>query len=225
MNDLCTRLGNYLHDALGIAVTAAPWENERRVPLFLQDRYRFFKAQVLDLPCLFMADRNEREEPPATIRKHIDQVRDKWNEPVVYVRERITSYNRKRLIGHKVPFIVPGTQMYLPMLGIDLREHFRRLRPEKSGLGPASQAVLIHALLQSAEDLSPTVLAAKLGYSVMTMSRALDELVAAELGVATGAGRERRLHLIESRRKTWEKAQPLLRDPVLKRHVMKPVPE
>ena len=38
----------------------------------------------------------------------------------------MASYERKRLIEQKVPSIVPGNQLYLPDLGLDLREYFRR---------------------------------------------------------------------------------------------------
>ena len=224
MPDMRIQLEHYLYDALGVEVAVIPWKSEGRVPLFLEDRYRFFKAELLSMRCLFMADKHEQEESPAAIRKHFDQVRGKWDDPVVYVRERITGYNRKRLIEHKVPFIVPRNQMYLPMLGIDLREHFRKLRQDKSALGPATQAVLIHALQRSPEDLGPTALAEKLGYSVMTMSRALDELEAAGLGQSTAAGRERRLRLAVPNREVWEKAQPLLRNPVVKRYAIRLAP-
>jgi DNA-binding MarR family transcriptional regulator len=171
-----------------------------------------------------MVDAYAEEESPAAIRKHVEQVRTKWGGPVTYVRDRVTAYNRKRLIEHKVPFIVPGTQMYLPMLGIDLREHFRKLRQDKNELGPAAQAVLIHALLRDTGELWPTALAEKLGYSVMAMSRALDELCAAGLGQTTANGRERRLRLGAPKREVWEKARPLLRSPVVMRHVIRLAP-
>ena len=221
MRDTYNKLERYLDDALGIRVALVPWKTEGRMPLFLQDRYRFFRAEALNQRCLFMVDEHAEDESPAAIRKHAEQVREKWDGPVVYVRDRIIAYNRKRLIEHKVPFIVPGTQMYLPMLGIDLREHFRKLRPDNSGIRPAAQAVLIHALLRDAENLGPTVLAEKLGYSIMAMSRALDELEAAELGRTTANGRERRLRLAGPAREVWEKAQPLLRSPVVKRHMIR----
>jgi DNA-binding MarR family transcriptional regulator len=222
MLDLRAKLGQYLHDDLGIETTVADWEMGNRVPLFLRDRYRFFQIEIMSLRCLFMADRLEKEESPATIRKHVDQVQSKWTGHVVYMRERITAYNRKRLIEHKLPFIVPGNQMYLPMLGIDLREYFKKLRRNREGgLGPAAQAVLIHALLQDDAALGPTVLGRRLGYSVMTMSRALDELEAVGLGESTVAGRERHLRLVKSKRVVWDEAQPFLRTPVVKRFAIR----
>ena len=55
-------------------------------------------AQVLDALPDALKDQPWARAPSAAIRKHIDQVQAKWNETVVYVRERITAYNRKRLV-------------------------------------------------------------------------------------------------------------------------------
>ncbi len=45
-------------------------------------------------------------------------------------------------IAQKVPFIVPGNQLYLPDLGLDLREYFRQRmtfwNTNQSNLRPAS---------------------------------------------------------------------------------------
>lgn len=222
---LVTDVEKYLRDALGDTPTITPWKEERHLALFLRDRYRFFEARILGKPCLLMTHKEDQEESPATIRKHIDQVKTKWSGPVVYVRERITAYNRKRLVEQKLPFVVPGNQMYLPMVGVDFREHFRKPRPATGLLRPSSQVVLIHALLRDSEDLSPTALGAKLGYSAMAMSHALDELEAAGIGTssATGRGRDRRLRLNGSKQDVWKKAEPLLRSPIKSRHPM-PIP-
>jgi hypothetical protein len=122
------------------------------------------------------------------------------------------------LIEQKVPFIVPGNQMYLPMLAIDLREHFRRIREEAPTFSPSTQVVVLHAMLRDAgQVLIPSEMAPLLGYSAMTMTRAFDELETAKLAEVTVRGRERCLRFIGDRREIWEKAQPFLRNPVSKR--------
>jgi hypothetical protein len=141
-------------------------------------------------------------------------------EPI-YVRRQITPYNRKRLIEHQVPVIVPGHQLYLPMLAIDLREHFRRARAEPPVLSPATQALFLHALLRDSDnELGPADMAKRLGYSAMTMTRAFDELEAAQLGTVTTRGRERALGLAGDRRDLWTRALPLLRTPVAERRFL-----
>lgn len=220
MRDICNKLEVYFNDVLGIRIALSPWKTGRRIPLFLEDRYRFFEAEILGQRCLFMIDIYASSESPATIRKHFEQTRGRWDGQVVYVRERIVAYNRKRLIEYKVPFVIPRTQMYLPMFGVDLREHFKKNRQAKKMFSPATQVVLIYALLRDAENINPTRLAKELGYSVMAMSRALDDLELAGLGQTVIDGRQRRLRLKGSKCEVWGKAQPLLRSPVVKRYAI-----
>jgi hypothetical protein len=108
--------------------------------------------------------------------------------------------------------------MYLPMLAIDLREHFRRIREEAPTFSPSTQVVVLHAMLREAgRVLIPAEMAPLLGYSAMTMTRAFDELETARLAEVTVRGRERCLRFHGDRREIWEKAQPFLRSPVNKR--------
>ena len=217
-------LERYLHDALGVSVKATPWTGADRLPHFLKERYRFAQAELLGLHVLLVIDTNPEEQSPATVRKHIDMLRTKQHADLIfiYVRAQVTAYNRKRLLEQKVPFIIPGNQMYLPMLGIDLREHFRRLREEIPTFSPSTQVVVLNTLLRDAgQVLIPTEMAPRLGYSAMTMTRAFDELETASLAEVTVRGRERCLRFKGGRKEIWEKAQPFLRSPVNKRLIIR----
>jgi hypothetical protein len=212
------QLERYLRDALGNDATAAPWPYADRLPHFLKERYAFARVRILGTPCLLVIDLNRAEESPAVVRKHLDIIRAKEEDEIIYVRPQVTAYNRKRLIEQKVPFIVPGNQMYLPMLAVDLREYFRRTRSVLSAFSPATQAVVIYALLNDVKkELTPLEMARRLGYAPMTMTRAFDELETANLGVATVRGRERCLRFPDTRKETWATAQPFLRSPMNKR--------
>ena len=211
-------LERYVHDALGVSVKPTPWSGTDRLPHFLKEKYQFAQAELLGLQVLLVIDINPEEQSPATVRKHMDVLRTKQHPDLIYVRTQVTAYNRKRLLEHKVPFIVPGNQMYLPMLAIDLREHFRRIREESPTFSPSTQVVVLHALLRDAgQVLIPTELAPRLGYSAMTMTRAFDELETAKLAEVTVRGRERCLRFVGGRKELWEKALPFLRSPVSKR--------
>jgi hypothetical protein len=212
------QLEKYLRDALGIDVIAAPSPYADRLPHFLKERYAYARVRMLETPCLLVIDSNHAEESPAAVRKHLDLLRANYEGEVVYVRPQVTAYNRKRLIGQKVPFIVPGNQMYLPMLAVDLREHFRRTRSTLPAFSPATQALVIYALLNDVkQELTPLEMARRLGYTPMTMTRVFDELETASLGIATARGRERCFRFPDARKETWAKAQPFLRSPMNKR--------
>ena len=211
-------LERYLHEALGIAVKTKPWSGADRLPHVLKERYRFAQAELLGLHALLVIDSNPDDQSPATVRKHMDMLQTKQPADLIYVRTQVTAYNRKRLIEQKVPFIVPGNQMYLPMLAIDLREHFRRIREEVPSFSPSTQVVVLYVLHRDAgQVLIPTEMAPLLGYSTMTMTRAFDELETAGLAEVTVRGRERCLRFNGSRKEIWDKAQPFLRSPVNKR--------
>ncbi len=215
------KVERYLEDTLGLAVRFHPWVPEERLPIFLRDNYHFYAGELLHSHCLLMIDQSSQEVSPSTIRKHLNWVIDKWPLPVVYVRDRLPSYQRRRLIEQRVPFLIPGNQMYLPMLGIDLREHFRSERPTQTNVMPATQAVILHLLNnRDRHPQNPAELAERLGYTRMTMSRVLDELEAEQLCEVTKEGRERWLRLKESPRELWSTALPMMRSPVQHRYYM-----
>ena len=81
-------------------------------------------------------------------------------------------------------------------------------------ISPATQAVLIHSLNGGVrQPVTPKELAKQLGYTAMTMSRALDEIEGNQLGTIKREGHERLL-LPEINRVLWTRVQPFLKNPV-----------
>lgn len=208
----------YFLDVLETRITPRPWKGRRELPFFLLDFYNFYETSLLEKPCLLMVAKEGVSPTPATVRKHLKQVQEKWVDFCIYVQMVISTYNRKRLVEHHVPFLVPGNQMYLPDLGIDFREHFRKLRKDKiESFSPATQAVVIYALLQETnERYLPSQLAKWLGYSLMTMTRAFDELMTAGIGEELREGRKRWWRFKGNKHELWEQALPMMRNPVKK---------
>ncbi len=149
----------------------------------------------------------------------MEQVEKIWEGSIIiYVQSVLSSFNRKRLIEQHIPFIIPGNQMYLPHFGIDLREHFRKIHTKKQkSFSPGTQTAVIYALLRKTDEkLTPSELADRLGYTLMTMTRALDELQAAGIGEFFREGRER-YWIFSNKRSLWDQAKPFLRSPIKKR--------
>ncbi len=216
--DIVPDLENYIHEVLGVTVNLRPLPGIERLPFFLRDSYAFYRIDLLQKSYVVIALRDDTEPTPAIIRNHMDQVQNILAEQCIYVQATISPHNRKRLIGQRAPFIVPGTQMYLPDLGLDLREHFRRKPQVVKELSPATQAVIIHALMnRHSGRIRPAELARAFKYSAMTMTRVLNEIESTGLADVHRVGRQRWLHFNEDRRRLWEKARPLMRDPVKKR--------
>ncbi len=231
MKSLLLDFERHLKENLDITAATKKWEGVDSLPFFLRDSYTFYEVSLLNTPCLLMVARDNHEQTPAIIRKQMLQVQAKWVGEVIYLCSSVSAYNRKRLIEQKVPFVVPGNQMYLPMLGIDLREHFRQIRSAAPGkLSPSTQAVVLHALLHGpGKDYTPSRLA-KLypnldkskWYTVMTLTRAFDELESLGLAEVLIEGRERVLRFSEGKKALWERSREFMRSPVKKRTIIRP---
>jgi len=218
MKNLIYQLEDYIWDNVGIRVSPIKWEKSRELPQYLRALYRFYTMDLLGTECLLIVDTEEEEQSPADVRKHVNQLQDRGQFEVVYVRNAITSYNRKRLIEHKIPFIVPGNQMYLPMLMIDLRKHLKQIRLKKQVFSPSTQTLILYVLwAKKTETLTPAETADRLRYSAMTMTRAFDELEYADVGKYFTQWKERHLKFPETGRSLWEKVLPYLVNPVRKR--------
>jgi len=215
-------LHDYLNETLGISVTPKPLASASRLPFFLQNSYLLFEVKILETTCILALDQSEQEQSPAVIRKHMDQIRTKYEKEIVYVRSQVSAYNRKRLIENKVSFIIPGNQMFLKDLGIDLREHFKTRRIQPVSLAPSTQVVVIYLSIKNEGTVvTPAEIAKHLGYSAMSMTRAFDELEALGIGEFSNQGRERRLQFMGEKLSIWKKVLPFLQSPVKKRFYIK----
>jgi DNA-binding MarR family transcriptional regulator len=146
----------------------------------------------------------------------MDLLRAAMGTDVALVLPRIPTHVRNRLVQRGVPFIVPGRQMFLPFLAIDLRERDHRpFRGQREALTAAAQAVLLgHLLGKSMQDRPLGELAVMLGYSPMTLSKVADELEAKGLCEVVREGKTRRLGFLDAGRTLWERALPILANPV-----------
>src|ERR1017187_3007504 len=208
----------YLRETLGFTLKVRPWPGAGKLPYFLQDGFEVRELELMDRPILLAINKQPNKPSLANVRSQMDKLRQFAGVPVLYVTGALASYERKRLVEQRVPFIVPGNQLYLPDLGIDLREYFRQCREtaDKS-LSPATQALLISALLKPWKaEVHPAELGERLSYTTMTLSRAVKELEHAGLASVVDVGRKRRLHFDDNTQAIWRRALPMLRDPVKK---------
>lgn len=213
-----TLLEHYLSEILGIEIAIHLWKEQNKLPFFLTATYDFNEMFLLGHPCLVMGVKNDAEVTPAEVRKHQELVQKQWKGLCIYVPTDISAYNRKRLMEHQTPFIVPGNQLYLPDLGMDLREHYKKKRSHTiQHFSPATQVVVIHALLCGIQaHFTPSELAKALGYTLMTMSRAFNELETAHIGEIQRKGKERWWQFAGEKRDLWDQSKPFMKTPIKK---------
>jgi len=225
--DHLSKLKAYLYDVLGVSVCAAVWKEADKMPLFLRGQYHFYKIDIMAKPYLLMVVDDEEELTPATVLKQWKAVADYWPKgEIIYVTKVCTAYNRKRLIEYKVPFIVPGNQMYLPMVGIDLRENFKKAHePKTEQLKPITQLLILMVLKD--EELnarSPSEYAKLLDCSAMSMTRAVRELESLDLAKVNKTGRMQQVFFHALGKKLWLSVRKKMSNPIRKHIWIKATP-
>jgi len=197
---------------------------EKRLSLSLRGRYSLQSVRLFGHELVLAVESTEVEPAtPAAYATHLAAIATLVQAPVVLVLTGINSTIRARLIGARVPFIVPGNQLFLPMLLVDLRERMTRSPPTReNALGSIAQLVILaHLQRQRMDALSLADAANVLGYSPMMLTKAKDELVAAGLCTVRAEGRSLRLAFVAQGRELWETSLPRLSSPVVRAHLVR----
>lgn len=216
-----TKLNAYLDQAVGLKIDLASISLSK-IPFFLRGRYDLAEGELYGRRYVFFSPRSDFDDwTPSMIQSDREQLTAILQHPAIFVFEYIRPNHRQRLIQRRIPFISPGTQMYLPELLIDLREHFARQRSKPvKALSPSAQHLFLMALEQRQGHFNNAQeLAKRLKYSAMTIGRAMDELASLELAHIVRKGRTKSLTFGPKNEaldwlSLWQHALPYLRSPV-----------
>lgn len=210
----------YLHETFGLSARLEACSVEG-LPYFIMDHYAFWRADLFGGERLLMALRPETEFSIEEIGRHVDIVRARADgRQAILLFEHLSAARRRALLSHRMAFLVPMAQLFVPEALLDLRERTPRpaaRAPER--LSPTAQQVILGALLEPmacGQAANATALARRYGVAVMSMSRAFDELTASHLAEDRRDGRQRSLRFHAAGRELWDRAAPRLQSPVLK---------
>jgi DNA-binding MarR family transcriptional regulator len=221
----------YAMETFGLALNLEP-AHTSALPFYLVDRYSLWLGDLLGRQCAFMAPRPaEINEGWGELPRHRDTVRFQLKaDLVILLFDSLPSRRRKKLIAERIAFMVPGAQLFIPEMLLELREG----RPPKAPMlqapqtfAPTTQLLAIAALINwPVAEANATTLARRFGVAAMSMVRAFDELQAAGVADTSQIGRERTLRLKAKGRELWGQVEAHLQSPVRKvRRVVIPYPE
>lgn len=210
----------YLRETLHTPVRFERWRGEAALPAYLKGQYDFFDGTVGSVHILFL--QGVEEPVPSAAKKHERALQRHWAGPVAFTFERIAPRTRQRLVSEGLSFVVPDNQVYLPALGVNLRERYQTRVQTTDRLRPSAQVLFLHVLAnRSPASGTPSGLARRLGYTAMAMGQALNQLEDARLVNVHKEGRERLFELAGEPADLWLQAQPLLASPISrKRYVV-----
>lgn len=218
MKKLADQFARYVSETTGQPVDckAVP----EALPQYLAQAFELVAVKVAGRRFLGIFLEDARDFRPAAFEKQLPRLAAAGGSenPDGYclVAASLPAYVRARLVERQIPFVVPGRQIHWPQLGLAYRERGANNTAAPAGrTGPVTQSILLLALNDILEPpVTPKLLAATLGVSAMSTTRALDEIEANGLGRIVRRGRERLLDFPQGRALLWKAAAPLMRNPV-----------
>jgi len=222
------KLKNYINKVLGIDLKIQKTSSHETasMPLYVRNMFDIYRTYLLNKEVILVYAKDLNTETKQ-IEKQGRNLFTFFNTPIIMVLEDISSITRRRLINKRINFIVPGKQMFLPELLIDLKETYKVSYKSENHLLPSAQVVLIYNLLnrnEPIENYSLKELAQKFDYTRMAVTKAANNLHNHKICNIKGT-KEKYLYFNKDKRELWNEAQNLLVNPVNKRVFVDELPE
>lgn len=187
-------IGQYLKDNIDEELTIKPWSQKKILPVFIRENYSFYEMTILGTQCILLEVIDEMPNIDQ-LKKHITQINNLTGLQVVLFYKEITWYRRKSLIENRVAFVIEDGQMYLPFLGLHLKNAQKDNNAAMKRFTTPAQVAYLHFLYHKDEVVTTTEFSQKMGISMMTASRALNNLYRAnllsyEIGGMTGRSKK-----------------------------------
>ncbi|WP_319231075.1 hypothetical protein [Draconibacterium orientale] len=208
-------LRKYIKEVLDetVIVNRLPENELEKLPMYLGQMYQIYTTRLFDTELVLAHPVNPDTISIAQTEKQLGNLKTILNKKVVLILDHMVAYNRIRLIKKKVNFIIPGKQLFLPELLVDLKEEKRTNLPvmEKQNLTPSAQVIVLYYILGSGKhwDIEKKPfkdIAAKMNYSPMAISKAVDNLRALNLITIAGE-KEKYIQFQYDKVELWEKIE------------------
>ncbi|MCT4612594.1 MAG: hypothetical protein N4A47_04410 [Clostridia bacterium] len=152
--------------------------NYNLLPLIFKDKYDIKKIRVLKKEFILVSvvDQNFTV---VKIVKHLNKIENIMEKKPILVVDNLSRYKRSELIKKRIDFIQIDRQIYLPSIYVELEEvRNRNIKNEiKEAFTPSEQAIYLTFLYNEKIEYEANELLDKFGYSLMTVTRALNSLV------------------------------------------------
>lgn len=207
---------DYLNQTLGLEATMTPWTEAEQFPPYLRNGKKYFLLHIGGVECVLI-EADEKNFRLPSFRKQMAKLTTQ-PEHIVLSFKHLESRQRKALIEAQIPFIVPGSQIYLPFLGMVLQERMKSVKVPPERFSPAAQLILLYLIYEpTVQPVRKVDLAKRLELSAMNVTRAVQELEALKLVTVEKAGRSDYVSSVDPGKSLYKKALPYMIDPVQKR--------
>lgn len=208
---------DYIEKTLGFKTDIKPWTDQNQLPVYLRNKREYFVLSIEGIEALLIKISNDSFSLPA-FQSQLSALCKYTTLPVILLFEQLTFYQRQVLLRNRIPFIVPGTQFYVPFMGISLYEHFTQQAVRSEKLTAAAQAILLYLIYNSTSDVHTQIeLSAKLNMSTMNVSRGIRELESLSLIIVEPCGKYNKVRPVSYGKELYDLSKEYMQTPIQKR--------
>ena len=208
-------ISNYIEKMVGAEVQIEPLDKAKKqaLPVLITNAYQLLQCQLLGAEVSLMVCK-DANATPMQLNKHCAIVERALEMHAAVVLPEVKPYNMKRLVDARVNTIVPGRQLFLPSLLMDLRVQRNPVDMQGKPMPVMAQVVLLcHLQKQNLNGMSAQPIAELMGVSYPNINRAVKWLADNHF-VELTLGREKRMRFIREGKELWEQALPVLQSPI-----------
>jgi len=202
----------YIEKILHIKVDFSVYTNCAILPLYLRSGYNLYIMTIEFFSCLLAQPKENNNL--TVLRKQCVQLKKLTGLNCVLCLEGVRIYTKEKMLAEGIPFVIAEQQIYMPFLGIALKQNGIREIPQATRLSFSTQALLLSAIYQNWNQMTVTEAANILEMSKMSITRCFDELQSLGLPLIKSDKKMRRFVWEGSRRSLWDIVQTFLRNPV-----------
>lgn len=208
----------FIEKMLKKSVEISEYEQTDKLPLLYSAGYYMIYAQIDDIPFLILEPREDYGL--SQIRKQCKKIAQLTDLYCVLYFTKLTSYTKNKMLEEGIPFILEGKQLYLPFLGMLLKNEKERILKPCQEISFLTQKLLLSALYENWQDMNVTRIAERLGVAKTSITRCMDELEVIECPYIVNKSRSRLICVPEDKREMWKELKRILRNPLLKTYYL-----
>lgn len=207
----------YLAEIFGLPAKIENWDGKSRLPLYLRNKREYFVLSIGNVRSVLMKNNSDNFNVSG-FEKEMQEIEKYSGVSVILWFDAVSTYQRNALVKNKIPFIVPNSQIFVPELGISLKEFCAGRREKVEKISATTQFLLLYFIYQKKrEEKSQSELAKYLDMSAMNVSRAVQELQNIGLLETRKEGTSKVVKSVAIGRELYQLSNKYLQSPIQKK--------
>ena len=207
----------YLAEIFGLNVKIENWDGKSKLPLYLRNKREYFVLSMGNVQSVLMKNNSDNFNV-SSFEKEMQEIGKYAEMSVILWLDAVSTYQRNALVKNRIPFIIPNSQIFVPELGMSLKEFCAGKREKVEKISATTQFLLLYFIYQKKhEEKSQSEIAEYLNMSAMNVSRAVQELQELGLLESRKEGTSKVIKSVATGKELYQLSSGYLQSPVQKK--------